>query len=349
MSITREEQAGSIQADLHTWDLPQRDRELLQRSLVLLWRGRDGGRLDRIAEHALIPAGKLLRPLLVLEAARAVGGYREELAEAALALEYLHVATLIHDDIIDHDDVRRGRPSVQAAFGVPDAIVAGDGLLLEAFAALVGAQPGAAGDEANNADVVAAVAALAAAGIGLCRGQLLEAEFVGKLDCPADRYLTMARLKTGVLFECACRIGALLGGGPHRSVDALGGYGRHLGTAFQIRDDLLGFDAQAAAIGKPRESDVQNRRPTLPILLAYQNSSAADRGRLERAYAQQTPDAGAVALVRRLVEASGAREAAQQYAAEEIRRAKRRLAELPAGDSTLALGRLADYALERSS
>ncbi|MEV6315551.1 polyprenyl synthetase family protein [Streptomyces sp. NPDC051776] len=319
------------------------DGDLLQRELLGIWGSRPD-RLGRIAEHALVPAGKLLRPLLVLESARCVGGTAEGLTELALAIEYLHVATLIHDDIIDEDDMRRGRPSVQAEFGVPAAIVAGDGLILETFAALTGSRPAGVSDAA----IVAVTSVLASAGVGLCRGQLLESEFVGDLDCTVEQYLTMARLKTGVLFESACRIGGILGTDRQDWTDALGEYGMNLGTAFQIRDDLLAFDDSPALMGKPKESDLHNRRPTLPILLSYQRAADHERTQLEQAFSGELPADESFALVRTIVETTGGRDAAAQTAAQLVAEAKDRLTRLPAGDSTDTLAEIAGYASRRA-
>ncbi|MQY04660.1 polyprenyl synthetase family protein [Actinomadura macrotermitis] len=318
-------------------------RDLLERDLLGLWQGRHDNLLDRISEYALVPAGKLLRPLLVLESARCVGGRPEDLARPALALEYLHVATLVHDDIIDEDDMRRGRPSVQAAFGLASAIVAGDGLLLETFAALTGPLPGDVPADA----VVALVNVTAEAGLSVCRGQLMETELVGDLECGVDRYLTMAGLKTGALFEASCRAGAILGDAPQEWVEALGVFGSRLGVAFQIRDDLLAFDGTSALIGKPQESDLHNHRPTLPILLGYQRASADERKRLARAFHEDQPADRSYAVVSEVLEATGAREAAGEVAAGLIRQAKDRLTALPACESVVTLAGIADYAARR--
>jgi geranylgeranyl diphosphate synthase, type I len=340
---TADDRAGVRETELPGFAPLLADRELLNRDLLRSWCGRDDGQLGVISEYALVPAGKMLRPLLVLESARCVGGSPEDLTELALAVEYLHVATLVHDDIIDGDDMRRGRPSVQAAFGVPAAIVAGDGLILETFAALAGPRP----ETVSDVDVIAMVAVMASAGLSLCRGQLLETELAGDLNCTVDQYLTLAELKTGALFESACRIGAILGAGRREWVDALGGFGKHLGVAFQIRDDLLAFDGSSALIGKPRESDLQNHRPTLPVLLAYQRATGDGRTQLERAFSEESPGEDSYAQVRGIVETTGAREAAGEYAAEMIRRARHRLTELPTGESIATLGEIADYASGR--
>ena len=244
---------------------------LLHRELGRRW-PETTDRLAAVARYALLPAGKLLRPILTLHAAEAVGGEPAGVLTAALGMEYLHVATLVHDDIIDADALRRGRPAVQVAYGVPSAIVVGDHLIFSAFASIVDEQGGA-----SPGQVTAAVAALARAGRDLCRGQMLEAELVGDLDAGARRYPEMIRLKTGALFRAVCHIGALLGGADLEVAAALARYGEHVGVAFQLRDDLLDYVATPEQTGKPATSDLGNGRPTLPLLLAYDAGSDPQR------------------------------------------------------------------------
>jgi len=242
------------------------------------WAG-DPSLLARMCAHALTPAGKLFRPILLLESALAVGGDPRWVLPAAVGSESGHVASLVHDDIIDGDDTRRGRPAVHAAFGVGDAIVAGDALIFDLFAGL--AECHAAGAPADR--VVAALAVVSRCGIDLCRGQSLEAEFCASGRFDHDTYLRMVRLKTAALFRAACECGALLAGGDPRHVLALGRYAQNLGVAFQIRDDLLPYTGSADAVGKPDTSDVRNGRLTLPVIIAHRASGAADRAAIEAA------------------------------------------------------------------
>ncbi|MEU1755775.1 polyprenyl synthetase family protein [Micromonospora matsumotoense] len=230
--------------------------------------------LGGIARYALLPAGKLLRPMMTLHAAEAVGGSPSDVLPAALGMEYLHVATLVHDDIIDADTLRRGRPAVPVAFGIPSAIVVGDHLIFTAFQSIV-----ESGATAPPGHVAAAVAALAEAGRDLCRGQMLETQLVGDLDAGARHYREMIRLKTGALFRAVCHVGALLGGADPQLAAGLARYGEHLGIGFQIRDDLLSYVATPEQTGKPATSDLNNGRPTLPLLLAY--DAATDTARVE--------------------------------------------------------------------
>ena len=168
----------------------------------------------RGVRHSLLPAGKLFRPCLLLAGAQAVGGDPMSVLPAAVAAEFGHVGSLIHDDIIDADAVRRGRPAAHRKYGVDEAIVAGDLLFFSLFECLAECR-----DRGVPADrVVTAVAAIARAGMDLCRGQSLEARLTGGRVFEVGPYLEMVRLKTAALFRAACEVGGILGGGgPPRS------------------------------------------------------------------------------------------------------------------------------------
>lgn len=269
--------------------------------------------LAAITRYALLPAGKLLRPIMALHAAETVGGSVADIVTAALGLEYLHAATLVHDDIIDGDALRRGRPAVPAAYGVPSAIVTGDHLIFSAFESMV-EEPWAA----SPARVIAAVGALAEAGRDLCRGQMLEAQLAGDLDAGTRWYQEMIRLKTGALFRTACYIGATLGGAGADASFALTRYGEHVGIAFQIRDDLLPYVTTPDQTGKPASSDLSNGRPTLPLILAYQAAGEPERRELAAVLGRRGAGSGDQRRVRDLVAASGAIAGARRQIAEHI-------------------------------
>ena len=244
--------------------------------------------LDKLGRYALLPPGKLLRPLLTLACAEAVGGTSGDVVPAALALEYLHVA-----------------------HGLPDAIVTGDHLIFAAFAAIGECRPEGVTAEAR----AAAVMALAGAGSDLCQGQVLESRLVGDPAADVERYLTVARLKTGALFRAACRIGALLGGADAERVERLGEYGELLGITFQIRDDLLACTLEPEATGKPSTSDLANGRPTLPVLLAYEAGDLDTRRRLAAALARRSAGPGELAEFRAMLVATGGLDQARALAA----------------------------------
>lgn len=303
-----------------------------------------GDRLDEICRYALLSPGKLLRPLLLVTSAEAVGGTRQDVLPAALAVEYLHAASLVHDDIIDGDDLRRGRASVHSRYGVPDAIVTGDALMLGLFGAI-------ADCAAPDSAIVAAVRVLAKAGEDLCRGQIRESLLVppghGVAGSGLEDYLAMATLKTGALFRAACRSGALLAGGSPAEVDALTAFAEHAGLAFQMYDDLLPFLAEPAATGKPGTSDAANLRPTYPVLLAHREGSLATRHAVERALSGELRPQAAHVMLREAVMSSGALDLAVAGAREEAHLAKTGLSVLPGARAAGVLAAIADLAVDR--
>ncbi|NGO10412.1 polyprenyl synthetase family protein [Streptomyces sp. HC44] len=243
-----------------------RDRSAYLVDLVLQrlkgdWAADD--RLTEVCNYALGSPGKYFRPILLLESAAAVGGDLHQVMPAAAGTEGAHVASLMHDDIIDGDELRRGMPAVHAKYSQADAIVSGDALIFYLFAAL--ATCAANGVEAQR--IVLAMGRAAKAGAELCRGQMLEEEIRQNYDSRVASYLRMIENKTAALFRAACCIGATLGGGSVEDADALARYGTGLGIAFQIQDDLLPYLSTAEETGKPHSSDLANRRLTLPFLL----------------------------------------------------------------------------------
>lgn len=303
-----------------------------------------GDRLDEMARYAVLTPGKLLRPLMLVTATEVVGGSREAVFPAALAVEHLHVASLVHDDIIDGDELRRGRRSVHAQFGVADAIVTGDALIFDLFAAV-------AECAAPHAAVVAAVQILAQAGVDLCRGQVQESLLVppgpGVPGSGLEDYLAVADLKTGALFRGACRAGAVLGGGSATQVEQLSAYAAHTGRAFQLYDDLLPFLADPADTGKPDTSDAANLRPTYPVLLAHREGDPAQRREVETALSGSLGPTEALEVLRGVVRTSGALERAVLGAREEAARATDCLNELPAAPPTQLLAGITAFAVDR--
>ncbi|MFJ3669614.1 polyprenyl synthetase family protein [Streptomyces sp. NPDC090106] len=252
---------------------------------------RGGDPLTEVGAWALASPGKLTRPVLLLESARAVGASPERVLPAAVGMELLHVCSLLHDDILDGDDIRRGRQSAHRRFGAPLALLAGDGLLCAAFEQVARcAERGVPVSAVRRA-----IGVLATAGRDLAEGVTRELTWtsVARITCPetalAD-YTEMVRLKTAPLLRAACEIGALLGGGDDAQARALADYGQALGIAFQIRDDLLPYTSTAAHEGKPDDSDLRNARPSLPLLLAGVLGGPEERDRLAGLLADGRPD-----------------------------------------------------------
>lgn len=323
--------------------------EPIQQALSLLHaelKGRwhtDQDRLDAMCRHALLPSGKLLRPLLLLEFAAAVGGDRAKVVPAALAVEYLHTASLVHDDVIDDDQMRRGRDSVMARYGIDDAIVAGDALFMMSVTAL--AECGQRGVPA--AAVVDALRLVGDAGIQLCRGQVAESAQQGVLDAGVSSYLEMISWKTSALFRAACVAGVVLGGGSPAQQAVADTYARHLGSAFQMYDDLLPYLADSMAAGKNAGSDLANQRPTFPILVGHE--LADEDQRTEIAKILHSGSADALARMSDLLHNIGAIEHAYHLAKQEACLANDALTGSPASESTEFLTSVAQLIVNRTS
>jgi geranylgeranyl diphosphate synthase, type I len=336
--------AGSTRYRTFIDDLARSESgRLLRQELGRRW-PETNDQLAVIARYALLPAGKLLRPIMTLHAAEAVGGAPADVLAAALGMEYLHGAAELHDDIIDDVAFRRGRPAAHVTYGVPSAILTGDHLICRAFAAIVD-EPGAASPD----HVVAAVAALAGAGSDLCRGQILEAQMVGDLDAGARWYQDMIRLKTGALFRVVCHIGALLGGADGDFASALARYGEHVGLAFQIRDDLLDYAATPEQTGKPAANDLGNGRPTLPLLLAYDAAAGPERRELLAVLRRHGSGDGDVQWVNDLLEETGAAIGARRQMAAHAERARAELAVLDPSPSVDVLAGIAYWTTSEGS
>jgi geranylgeranyl diphosphate synthase, type I len=245
--------------------------------------------------------GKSVRPALAMLSAEAVGAPAADALPGALAVEFVHNFSLLHDDVMDGDTERRHRPTAWAVFGSSAAILAGDSLLSLAFEALL---------EVDPVRAHAAQRSLAAATQRLIAGQIGDLEFERRLDVTLEECLEMAAGKTAALIACSASIGARLGAGPAPAVQALEDFGSELGLAFQLVDDLLGIWGSAASTGKPVGADLRARKNSLPVVAAM-NSGTAAGAELRNVYASTllNPDADEDVVVRvaALVEEAGGR------------------------------------------
>lgn len=284
---------------------------------------------EPLATHAgatIAAGGKRLRPLLVFLAAGEEVAASERLVRSAAAVELIHSASLVHDDVLDRAPVRRGRPTVVAAAGRAIATATGDLLFAQAFAEL-----------ARNGEI-ADVRALSAASSALAAGELMQRADAWNVGVPLSRYLERCELKTGSLFEAACRLGALAAGGP---VDALGAFGRRIGLAFQLLDDVLDVSGPASRTGKARGTDLLDGTVTLPLILARARDGELAATDLRRV---ATPEE-AEAICDRIA-ATGALAEAKERALAVVAEAKRELPPLPPRQrATLEL--VADGVVER--
>ncbi len=239
---------------------------------------REPRRLYEACRHYIVAGGKRLRPLITVLSARIVGSNEDVAIPAAAAVEVLHTFTLIHDDIIDRDELRRGVPTVHKLWGVELAIVAGDTLHAYAFRMLL--------DEATRGvppDRIAwAVKELAEASITVAEGQTLDMLLPSMDRIELGTYIEMVEKKTAALLRASARIGAIVGGGSEAEVEALGEALRFAGIAFQIRDDILGIVGTEQELGKPVYSDIREGKRSLPIIYALEKLGGEDREKFLR-------------------------------------------------------------------
>lgn len=275
--------------------------------------------------------GKGVRGGLALLSAQAVGADVSVALPGAVAVELVHNFSLMHDDVIDHDTERRHRATVWAAFGVGDAIVAGDALLTLALQVLL---------EQPTAGAVRAATALATATQRMIGGQAADMAFEGRASVTLDECLAMERGKTAALLGCAASIGAILADAPDSCIHALASYGEHLGLAFQAIDDLLGIWGDAAITGKSVGSDLREHKKSLPVSVALTRANGI-APRLERLLCSDLDEVN-VARATALIDACGGRAGTEAIAREHLDRALAALDSVPLVPT--AAGELADLA-----
>jgi octaprenyl-diphosphate synthase len=290
--------------------------------------GGHGPLLARFAGDTIAAGGKRLRPLLVCLAAGVPPPETEALVRAAAAVELVHAATLVHDDVLDGSSLRRGRPTVLASGGRRLATTTGDLLFSRAFAELAATRS------------VEAVRILSRSSSELAAGELMQRADAWNADVTVDRYLARCRLKTAVLFRSACELGALAGGG---DVSSLVVFGEQIGLAFQILDDVLDVSGPPERTGKPRGADLLDGTVTLPLILARAGDPELRRLELRSV----TSPSQAEAVCDRIA-ASGALVEARARALELVLAAKQALPALPERQRT-ALELVADRVVERYS
>ena len=221
--------------------------------------------------YILNSGGKRLRPLLVLLSAKAVGGNFNNAYNAAAAVEMLHNFTLVHDDIMDNADKRRGRLTLHKKYDHNTAILAGDSLLSIAYEYLL---------KDCNGNAKEVISSFTHGLIEVCEGQSLDTDFESRKNVSSSEYIVMIKKKTAAMAEMCCRIGALLGGGNKTEVNALGNFGLNLGIAFQIQDDLLDISADEKKFGKTIGGDLVEGKKTFLFLEALEKSKGEDRQKL---------------------------------------------------------------------
>lgn len=295
--------------------------------------------IAEINAYLFTRGGKRLRPALLILSSRLAGNSvrTDETAFWSALVEIIHTASLVHDDIVDRTDIRRGRATVHARWGANITVLLGDHLYIHAIS------------QALRTRRYEIVDVLAEATERLVEGELFESAVMGDAGLGEDRYFDIIDKKTASLFAASCRIGGLVGGAEAALLLRLEDYGLNLGRAFQIVDDLLDYTGRPDELGKPVMTDLREGRITLPLILALKNGDGPQRTEILEAVARRNSDPGAVGRIHAVVLGSGAVPEAAARAGEFVARAKKALDGLPASAATETLARLADFVLQRST
>lgn len=292
--------------------------------------------ITEIGDYLRQSGGKRIRPALVLLAAQLAGCEPGPRVRLAAIVEMIHAATLIHDDIIDEAATRRGRASANARWGNPMCVLAGDWLYMQAFRLALGERHFAILD------------ALIALTQFMVEGELLQLEMQFRLVTPAQ-HLELIERKTARLFAVASQLGAMAAGQPAAAIERLGAYGRHLGLAFQMVDDILDFTASPELLGKPVGNDLREGKMTLPAIYAYQDAAPDERAQIERVMQDGGYGHVSLAEIQELVTRNGALARAQRECREQAELALAALGGFPASPWRAALAALPEMVIARTS
>lgn len=290
--------------------------------------------INQISHYIISAGGKRIRPLLVLLFARALGFEGPERFELAATVEFIHTATLLHDDVVDESDLRRGRQTANAMFGNAASVLVGDFVYSRAFQMMV------------SVNRMRVLEVLADATNVIAEGEVLQLMNMHDPDLAVEDYLRVIRFKTAKLFEASARLGAVLADTPTGVEEACAAYGRSLGTAFQLIDDVLDYEGTTGQLGKNVGDDLREGKPTLPLLIAMERGDAEDRALLRHAI-----ENGEVARLPEIIEVvrrTGAIAATRAAARAESDAAAHQLAQLPESCFKEALLEFCVRSVERS-
>ncbi len=290
--------------------------------------------VNQLSHYIVNSGGKRLRPLLSLMASRAYGYEGQHHFTLAAIIEFIHTATLLHDDVVDESELRRGRETANALFGNAASVLVGDFLYSRAFEMMV------------DVGSMKVMQILAETTNVIAEGEVMQLMNCHDADTTEQRYLDVIHAKTAKLFEAATRLGAVLCDRPEVEETAMASYGMHLGTAFQLVDDVLDYSSSSEEMGKNVGDDLAEGKPTLPLIYAMRNGTAE-----QSAVVRKAIEEGGLDYLDEVMEAirqTGAIEYTEKTARQEAELAIQQLAHLPESDYKLALTNLARYSVDRS-
>lgn len=291
--------------------------------------------VDQLSHYIVNSGGKRLRPLLVLLSAKTFnyqGGMHHLLAAI---VEFIHTATLLHDDVVDESDLRRGNETANALFGNAASVLVGDFLYSRAFEMMV---------DVNDMRVMKILATTTNV---IAEGEVMQLMNVHDADTTEAKYLDVIHCKTAKLFEAATQLGAILCDRSKQEIQAMAAYGRYLGTAFQLIDDVMDYTSSSEDMGKNVGDDLAEGKPTLPLIYAMQNSTAEQTAVIKSAIEQGGYDK--IDEVQAIIQQTGALEYTERMAEQQAEKAIAELSALPASENKTLLENLARLSVQRSS
>jgi len=309
--------------------------EMLEVDAVIARRlGSDVALINQIAGYIVHAGGKRMRPKLVLLFANALNYQKPERFELAAVIEFIHTATLLHDDVVDESSLRRGKQTANALFGNAASVLVGDFLYSRAFQMMV------------SVNRMRVLDVLAEATNVIAEGEVLQLINMHDPDITVDSYLRVIRYKTAKLFEASARLGAVLAEATPEVEDACAGYGRALGTAFQLIDDVLDYEGDSQALGKNVGDDLREGKTTLPLLIAMERGTPEQRALIRHAI--EHGELERLSDIVSIVRATGALEATREAARAEAKLARECLNLLPPSKWRNSLLEFAAQSVERS-
>lgn len=289
----------------------------------------------QVSQYIITAGGKRLRPALLLLCCGALGYQGAQRFNLAAVVEFIHTATLLHDDVVDESKLRRGNPTANETFGNAASVLVGDFLYSRAFQMMVEAQS------------MRIMEVLADATNVIAEGEVMQLMNMHNAELDERGYLQVIRSKTAKLFEASARCGAILAGASETLEDACAEYGQALGTAFQVIDDVLDYAGDAAVMGKSLGDDLREGKATLPLIIAMQRGTSAERELIRHAIEQGATTE--LEPIIRIVQETGALDASREAAQREAERAIQAARRLPAGDHADCLLQLAAQLQQRQS
>ncbi len=289
--------------------------------------------IEQMSEYIVNSGGKRLRPVIAVLAARACGYEGDKHYLTAAIIEFIHTATLLHDDVVDSSDLRRGKETANSIWGNEASVLVGDFIFSRAFEMMV--QVG----DMRVMDILSTTSNI------IAEGEVLQLMNCNEPDTTEDQYMQVIKCKTARLFGAAAQIGALLAGRSLKEEQALENYGKHLGTAFQLIDDVLDYRADSETMGKNVGDDLAEGKPTLPIIHALKNASADQAKQLAEII--ENGDRDSLEFVMSVIQQTKALEYTESIALQEVEKAKQALQWLPDGDYKAALSSLAEFSVSR--